>query len=54
MAIKPDTNDLYIVTNDGNGGEGSNIFHAKTFAKALALYSHRDLKMSASRPKPRG
>jgi lactonase len=41
MAIKPDTNDLYIVTNDENGGEGATIFHAKTFAKALPLYSHR-------------
>ena len=41
MAIKPGTNDLFIVTNDANGGEGSAIFHAKTFAKALPLYSHQ-------------
>lgn len=41
LAIKPGTNDLYIVTNDGNGGEGATIFRAKVFAKALALYSHR-------------
>jgi lactonase len=41
MAIKPGTNDLYVVTNDGNGGQGATIFHAKTFAKALPLYSHR-------------
>jgi len=41
MAIKPGTNDLYIVTNDGNGGQGATIFHAKTFAKALQLYSHQ-------------
>ena len=40
MAIKPDTNDLYIVTNDGNGGQGATIFHAKVFAKALP-HSHR-------------
>ena len=40
MAIKPGTNDLYIVTNDGNGGQGATIFHAKVFAKALPLYSH--------------
>jgi lactonase len=40
MAIKPNTNDLYIVTNDGNGGQGATIFHAKVFAKALPLYSH--------------
>jgi lactonase len=41
MAIKPGTNDLYIVTNDGNGGQGATIFHAKVFAKALRLYSHQ-------------
>jgi lactonase len=41
MAIKPGTNDLYIVTNDGNGGQGATIFHAKVFAKALPLYSHQ-------------
>jgi len=40
MAIKPGTNDLYVVTNDGDGGQGATIFHAKVFAKALALYSH--------------
>ena len=42
MAIKPETNDLYIVTSDGNGGQGATIFHAKVFAKALLLYSHRE------------
>lgn len=41
MAIKPGTNDLYIVTTDSEGGQGATIFHAKTFAKALRLYSHR-------------
>lgn len=41
MAIKPDSKDLYIVTNDGNGGQGATIFHAKVFAKALRLYSHQ-------------
>jgi lactonase len=41
MAIKPGTNDLYIVTTDSEGGQGATIFHAKTFAKALQLYSHR-------------
>ena len=41
MAIKPETNDLYIVTNDGSGGQGATIFHAKTFAKALPLFSHQ-------------
>ena len=42
MAIAPGTNDLYIVTSDGNGGQGASIFHAKVFAKALPLYSHRE------------
>jgi lactonase len=41
MVIKPETNDLYILTNDGSGGQGATIFHAKTFAKALPLYSHQ-------------
>ena len=35
------TNELFIVTNDGDGGQGSTIFHARGFAKALPLYSHR-------------
>ena len=38
MALKPDTNDLYIVTNDGNGGEGATIFHAKVFAHGLPVH----------------
>jgi len=38
MAIKPGTNDLFIVTS---GGQGATIFHAKTFAKALRLYSQQ-------------
>ena len=41
MAIKPGTKDLFIVTSDGNGGQGATIFHAKTFATALPLYSHQ-------------
>jgi lactonase len=41
MAIKPESNDLYIVTNDGNGGQGATVFHAKVFAEALALYSRQ-------------
>lgn len=41
MAIKPGTDDLYIVTNDWKAGQGSTIFHVKAFAKALPLYSHR-------------
>jgi lactonase len=42
MALKPGTNDRYIVTSDGNGGQGATIFHAKVFAKALPLYSQRE------------
>lgn len=41
VAIRPGTDDLYIVTNDRKGGQGSTIFHAKVFAKALPLYSHQ-------------
>jgi len=40
MAFRPGTNDLYIVSNDGEGGEGANVFHVKAFAKGLVLYSH--------------
>ncbi|HEY1379536.1 MAG TPA: SMP-30/gluconolactonase/LRE family protein, partial [Gemmataceae bacterium] len=41
LAIKPGTNDLYVVATDGAGGRGSTIFHAKGFTKALPLYSHQ-------------
>ena len=41
MAIRPGTNDLYIVTSDGMGGRGATIFHAKSFAKALPPYSSK-------------
>ena len=41
VAIRPGTDDLIIVTNDGEGGQGATIFHARAFAKALPLYSHR-------------
>src|SRR4051794_6451111 len=41
LAIRPGTDDLYIVTNDGKGGQGATIFHAKAFATALPLYSHQ-------------
>jgi lactonase len=44
MALAPGTNDLYMVTSDGNGGQGASIFRAKVFAKALPLYSHREEK----------
>ncbi|HDS1530769.1 TPA: SMP-30/gluconolactonase/LRE family protein [Stenotrophomonas maltophilia] len=35
LAIHPARNDLYAVTNDGNGGEGATVFHAKVFSKGL-------------------
>lgn len=41
LAIKPDSNELYLVTNDGTLGSGSAIFRAKGFANALKLYSHQ-------------
>jgi lactonase len=41
MALRPGTDDLYIVTSDGEGRRGATIFHARAFAKALALYSHQ-------------
>lgn len=41
LAIKPGTNELYIVTNDWKGGQGTTIFQSKAFAKALPPYSHQ-------------
>jgi lactonase len=41
MALRPGTDELYIVTNDGEGGQGAGIFRARGFAKALPLYSHQ-------------
>ena len=41
MALRPGTDELLIVTNDGTGGQGSTIFQARAFAKALPLFSHR-------------
>ncbi len=42
MTFRPGTNDLYIVTNDGEGGsEGSQIFHAKGFAKGKLEFTFR-------------
>lgn len=36
----PGSNEMVILTNDGNGGEGSWIFRARGFAKGTTLYSH--------------
>jgi lactonase len=41
LAVRPGTDDLYIVTSDEEGGQGATIFHARAFATALPLYSHR-------------
>lgn len=41
MAFKPGTNELVIVTNDWDGGEGSWIFTCKGFAKGVTMYSHQ-------------
>jgi lactonase len=41
MAFKPGTNEMVIVTNDWDGGEGSQIFACKGFAKGVATYSHQ-------------
>lgn len=35
LAIRPDTNDLDMVTSDGEGGEGAMVFHAGAFAHGL-------------------
>ena len=41
LGIRPGTDDLYVVTSDGEGGQGATIFHAKAFATAPRLYSHQ-------------
>lgn len=40
MALRPGTNELYIVTHD-RGQQGAAIFQAPAFAPALPLYAHR-------------
>ncbi len=41
LALKPGSDDLFIVTNNGARGGGAGIFHARGFAAALPLYSHQ-------------
>ena len=41
LAFVPGTNEVLIVTNDGPGGQGANIFRAKGFAKGVTMYSHQ-------------
>lgn len=36
LAIDPSRNDLYAVSNDGNGGQGATVFHAKVFTRGAA------------------
>lgn len=33
LAIRPDTNDIYVVTNDEMGEQGATIFHSQVFGK---------------------
>lgn len=41
LALKPGTNEVYLVASDGDLGQGSAIFRARGFAQALPLYSHQ-------------
>ena len=41
LAIKPGTNEVYIVASDGDAGQGAMIFRAPGFAQAHLLYSHQ-------------
>jgi lactonase len=41
MAMRPGTDEICIVTSDGDGGQGATIFRARGFARALPLYSHQ-------------
>lgn len=41
MAFKPGTNELYILSSDGPGGEGCAIYKVAGFAKGAVLYSHQ-------------
>jgi len=36
LAIHSNRNDLYVVSNDGNQGQGAMVFHAKGFSKGLS------------------
>lgn len=40
MAIRPGTRELYIVSSDGSGQDGAQIFRTEAFASALRLFSH--------------
>ncbi|WP_431271757.1 SMP-30/gluconolactonase/LRE family protein [Dankookia sp. P2] len=41
LILGPGTDDLYIVTSDGEGGRGATIFRARAFAQSLPLHSNR-------------
>ncbi|WP_428601985.1 SMP-30/gluconolactonase/LRE family protein [Pseudomonas sp.] len=41
LAIDPERNDLYAVSNDGDGGQGAAVFCAKVFSKGLPPASSR-------------
>jgi lactonase len=40
-ALRPGTNELFIVASDGDSGQGATIFRAEAFAAAPSLYSHQ-------------
>jgi lactonase len=41
LAMRPGTDEVCIVTSDGDGGQGATIFRARAFAPALPLYAHQ-------------
>lgn len=41
MALRPGTDEILVVTSDGNGGQGATVFHARAFAKAAPLFGNR-------------
>ena len=41
LALKPGTNEVYIVASDGDHGQGAAIFRARSFALALPLFGDR-------------
>lgn len=48
LAIRPGTTELYIVSSDGGGSQGAQIFRADSFAPASPLFSQQ-----ATDPAPR-
>lgn len=40
LALKPGTNEVYIVASDGDEGQGGAVFRARTFVTAPPLHTH--------------